>query len=51
MEFLLSDVLIRIYLKYVHYYSKPNSAQKLVCVKLKFILKVFILTRFYCSCD
>ena len=49
-QFLLSDVLpIRIYLIYVHYYSKPNNAQKLVCVKQKFVLRVFVLTRFYCS--
>ena len=33
-HFLLSDVLlIRIGLLHVHYYSKPNNAQKLVCVK------------------
>ena len=32
----------------VHYYSKPNNAQKLVCVEQKFVLRVFVLTRFYC---
>ena len=34
---------------HVHYYSKPNNAQKLVCVKQKFVLRVFVSTRFYCS--
>ena len=48
-QFLLSDVLIRIYLIYVNYYSKPNNAQRLVSVEQKFILRVFVLTRFYCS--
>ena len=37
-EFLLSDVLfIRICLLHVHYYSKPNNAQTLVCIKQKFV--------------
>ena len=48
-EFLLSDVLIRICFLCAHYYSKPNNAQKLVCVKQKIVLKMFVLTRFYCK--
>ena len=48
-SFYVSDVLlIRTCLLHVHYYSKPNNAQKLVYVKQKFVLKVFVLTRFYC---
>ena len=47
-EFLLSDVLlIRICLLHVHYYSKPNDARKLVCIKQEFVLRVFVLTREY----
>ena len=49
-QFLLSDVLlIRIGLLHVHYYSKPNNAQKSVCAKQKFVLRVFVLMRFYCN--
>ena len=33
---------------HVQYYSKPNSAQELLCVEQKFVLRVFILMRFYC---
>ena len=51
-QFLVSDVLlIRICLLYVHYYSKPNNIEKLVCVKQKFVFRVFVLTRFYCICN
>ena len=47
-EFLLSDIfLIRICLLCVQYHSKPYNAQKLVCVKQIFVLRVFVLTRFY----
>ena len=48
-EFLSGALLIRIYLICVHYYSKPNNAQKFVCVKQKIVLRVFVLTRFYCT--
>ena len=34
---------------HVQYYSKPNRAWKLVCVKQKFVLRVFFLMRFYCT--
>ena len=34
---------------HVQYYSKPNRAQKLVCAKQKFVLRVFFLMRFYCT--
>ena len=33
---------------HVQYYSKPNRAWKLVCIKQKFALTVFLLTKFYC---
>ena len=28
---------------HVQYYSRPNRARKLVCVKQKFVLRVFLL--------
>ena len=34
---------------HVQYYSKPNRAWKLVCVKQKLVLGVFFLIRFYCT--
>ena len=38
IQFLLPDVLlIRIGLLHVHYYSKPNDAQNVVCVKQEFV--------------
>ena len=33
---------------HVHYYSKPNNTQKLVCVEQTFVLRVFALRRFFC---
>ena len=35
---------------HVQYYSKPNRAWNVVCVKKKFVLRGFFLTRFYCTC-
>ena len=49
-QFLLSDVLlIRICLLHVHYYSKPNNVLNVVCNKQNFVLRVYVLMRFYCT--
>ena len=34
---------------HVQYYSKPNRDWELVCVKQRFVLRLFLLTRFYCK--
>jgi hypothetical protein len=36
---------------HVQYYSKPNRAQRIVCVKQRFIFRVFFLTRVYCDTE
>ena len=41
MQLLFLSGLAYIYVHYVHYYSKPNNTQILVCVKQKFVLTRF----------